>query len=113
MLSVAAAGELDKSSTVLRFYYIDSPPPLTVGLFFIHNHADGSYSGRLLACCLGFWCRWMYVRCAHAPSCTWKAVMHANRALPESLPAVLLLSMPKHVDRLRCLQCFLAKYIQA
>ena len=49
MLSVAAAGELDKSSTVLRFYYIDSPPPLTVGLFFIHNHADGSYSGRLLA----------------------------------------------------------------
>ena len=30
---------------MLRFYYIDSPPPLSVGLFFIHNHADGSYSG--------------------------------------------------------------------
>lgn len=42
-------GELDSSATVLRFYYIDSPPPLSVGLFFIHNHADGSYSGwRLL-----------------------------------------------------------------
>jgi hypothetical protein len=39
------AGELDASATVLRFYYIDSPPPLSVGLFFIHNHADGSYSG--------------------------------------------------------------------
>ncbi|BDA47389.1 Kynurenine 3-monooxygenase [Coccomyxa sp. Obi] len=38
-------GELDTSATVLRFYYIDSPPPLSVGLFFIHNHADGSYSG--------------------------------------------------------------------
>ncbi|KAK9905507.1 hypothetical protein WJX75_001138 [Coccomyxa subellipsoidea] len=38
-------GELDSSATVLRFYYIDSPPPLSVGLFFIHNHADGSYSG--------------------------------------------------------------------
>ncbi len=30
---------------MLRFYYVDSPPPLTVGLFFIHNHADGTYSG--------------------------------------------------------------------
>ena len=30
---------------MLRFYYIDSPPPLTVGLFFIHNHSDGTYSG--------------------------------------------------------------------
>ncbi|CAL8472165.1 g11707 [Coccomyxa elongata] len=38
-------GDLDISATVLRFYYIDSPPPLSVGLFFIHNHADGSYSG--------------------------------------------------------------------
>lgn len=40
-----SAGELDASATVLRFYYVDSPPPLTVGLFFIHNHADGTYSG--------------------------------------------------------------------
>jgi len=39
------AGELDAQATVLRFYYVDSPPPLTVGLFFIHNHADGTYSG--------------------------------------------------------------------
>lgn len=39
------AGDLDQTSTVLRFYYIDSPPPLTVGLFFIHNHSDGTYSG--------------------------------------------------------------------
>ncbi len=43
------AGELDASATVLRFYYIDSPPPLSVGLFFIHNHADGSYSGDSLS----------------------------------------------------------------
>ena len=40
-----AAGELDAGATVLRFFYVDSPPPLTVGLFFIHNHADGTYSG--------------------------------------------------------------------
>ncbi|KAK9836175.1 hypothetical protein WJX81_006914 [Elliptochloris bilobata] len=39
------SSELDASATVLRFYYVDSPPPLTVGLFFIHNHADGTYSG--------------------------------------------------------------------
>ena len=43
----AETGELDASATVLRFYYVDSPPPLSVGLFFIHNHADGSYSGRV------------------------------------------------------------------
>ena len=30
---------------MLRFCYIDSPPPLSVGLFFIHNHPDGTYSG--------------------------------------------------------------------
>lgn len=42
----AAAGDLDKTATVLRFYYINSPPPLTVGLFFIHNHPDGTYSGK-------------------------------------------------------------------
>ena len=42
------AGELDATTTVLRFYYVDSPPPLSVGLFFIHNHADGSYSGTRL-----------------------------------------------------------------
>jgi hypothetical protein len=44
-LALACAGELDAATTVLRFYYVDSPPPLSVGLFFIHNHADGSYSG--------------------------------------------------------------------
>lgn len=42
---VKRAGEVDAGATVLRFYYVDSPPPLTVGLFFIHNHADGTYSG--------------------------------------------------------------------
>lgn len=41
----ASAGDLDAQATVLRFYYVDSPLPLTVGLFFIHNHADGTYSG--------------------------------------------------------------------
>ena len=45
LLREALAGDLDQTSTVLRFYYIDSPPPLTVGLFFIHNHSDGTYSG--------------------------------------------------------------------
>ncbi|KAK9830441.1 hypothetical protein WJX72_011767 [[Myrmecia] bisecta] len=39
--------ELDANATVLRFFYVDSPPPLSVGLFFIHNHKDGSYSGGL------------------------------------------------------------------
>lgn len=43
----ASAGDLDAQATVLRFYYVDSPLPLTVGLFFIHNHADGTYSGAL------------------------------------------------------------------
>lgn len=40
-----SAGDLDAQATVLHFYYVDSPLPLTVGLFFIHNHADGTYSG--------------------------------------------------------------------
>ena len=48
-----SAGELDAAATVLRFYYVDSPPPLTVGLFFIHNHADGTYSGAHCTPCEG------------------------------------------------------------
>lgn len=90
MLSVAAAGELDKSSTVLRFYYIDSPPPLTVGLFFIHNHADGSYSGRLLAAFTADGCMYFVPMLHPAPG---RRRCMAPMLHPGSLYAVLLLSM--------------------
>ncbi|KAK9792051.1 hypothetical protein WJX73_007017 [Symbiochloris irregularis] len=40
-------GELDSQASVLRFYHIKSPAPLSIGLMHVHNHANGTYSGGL------------------------------------------------------------------
>lgn len=39
------AAELDKQATVLRFYHINSPPPLSIGLFYIQNNSNGTFTG--------------------------------------------------------------------
>ncbi|KAK9794596.1 hypothetical protein WJX73_002898 [Symbiochloris irregularis] len=38
-------GELDSQASVLRFYHINSPPPLSIGLMYVQNNANGTFSG--------------------------------------------------------------------
>lgn len=40
-----STGHLDREATVLRFYHTKSPPPLSIGLVYVQNNHNGTYSG--------------------------------------------------------------------